>query len=127
MSARERQGEYAVLKTMGFRTRHLAGLILGESLLLALAGGLVGEALTFPAVHFFKTALGQYFRVFPLTRATLALALGVALLVGLLAALLPAWRANRVSIAAVAYGSWFGGTYIDERHFFRQFAVDVDR
>jgi putative ABC transport system permease protein len=100
MSARERQGEYAVLKTMGFRTRHLASLILGESLLLALAGGLVGEALTFPAVHFFKTQLGQYFRVFPLTRATLALALGVALLVGLLAALLPAWRATRISIAA---------------------------
>jgi putative ABC transport system permease protein len=100
MSARERQGEYAVLKTMGFRTRHLAALILGESLLLALAGGLAGEVLTFPAVHFFKTQLGQYFRVFPLTRATLALAMSVALLVGLLAALLPAWRATRLSIAA---------------------------
>ncbi|HZE21603.1 MAG TPA: FtsX-like permease family protein, partial [Desulfobaccales bacterium] len=99
MSARERQGEYAVLKTMGFRTRHLAALILGESLLLALAGGLVGEVLTFPAVHFFKSQLGQYFRVFPLTRATLVLALSVALLVGLLAALLPAWRATRLSIA----------------------------
>jgi putative ABC transport system permease protein len=100
MSARERQGEYAVLKTMGFKSRHLVGLILGESLILALAGGLLGEALTFPAVHFFKTALGQYFRVFPLTRATLALGLGVALLVGFLAALLPSWRATRVTIAA---------------------------
>jgi putative ABC transport system permease protein len=100
MSARERQGEYAVLKTMGFKARHLAGLIFGESLLLALAGGLVGEALTFPAVHLFKSQLGQYFRVFPLTRATLALGLLVALTVGLLAALLPSWRASRLSIAA---------------------------
>jgi putative ABC transport system permease protein len=99
MNARERRGEYAVLKTMGFKARHLASLIFGESLILALAGGLVGEALTFPAVHFFKTALGQYFRVFPLTRATLILGLAVALAVGLLAALLPAWRAGRVSIA----------------------------
>jgi putative ABC transport system permease protein len=99
MTARERQGEYAVLKTMGFKARHLVELILGESLILALAGGLVGLALTFPAVHVFKTALGQYFRVFPLTRATLALGLAVALGVGLLAALLPAWRAARVSIA----------------------------
>jgi putative ABC transport system permease protein len=99
MNARERRGEYAVLKTMGFKARHLAVLIFGESLLLALAGGLAGEALTFPAVHFFKTALGQYFRVFPLTRATLILGLAVALTVGLLAALLPAWRAGRVSIA----------------------------
>jgi putative ABC transport system permease protein len=100
MSARERQGEYAVLKTMGFRPRHLAGLIFGESLLLALAGGLVGLTLTFPAVLVFKSQLGQYFRVFPLTRLTLGLGLGVALAVGVLAALLPAWRASRVGIAA---------------------------
>jgi putative ABC transport system permease protein len=100
MSARERSSEYAVLKTMGFRPRHLAGLILGESLLLALAGGMVGLLLTFPAVQVFRTSLGQYFRIFPLTRATLALGLGVALGVGVLAALLPAFRASRVGIAA---------------------------
>jgi putative ABC transport system permease protein len=99
MSARERRGEYAILKTMGFKGRHLVELIMGESLILALAGGLLGIALTFPAVHVFKTQLGQYFRVFPLTRATLTLGLTVALLVGLLAAMLPAWRATRVSIA----------------------------
>ncbi len=99
MSARERRGEYAVLKTMGFKGRHLAGLIFGESMLLALAGGLVGLSLTFPAVHVFRTQLGQYFRVFPLTRATLAVGLTVALAVGFLAAVLPAWRAARVSIA----------------------------
>jgi putative ABC transport system permease protein len=99
MSARERLGEYAVLKTMGFKARHLAGLIFGESLLLALGGGLVGLALTFPAVYVFKKSLGQYFRVFPLTRATLVLGLAVALGVGLLAALFPSWRAARVSIA----------------------------
>ena len=99
MSARERLGEHAVLKTMGFRPRHLAGLILGESLLLAFMGGLIGLSLTFPAVHIFRTKLGQYFRVFPLTRFTLALGLTTALCVGILAALLPAWRASRVAIA----------------------------
>jgi len=100
MSARERLREYAVLKTMGFRPRHLAGLIFGESLLLALMGGLLGLSLTFPAVHLFKTQMSQYFRVFPLTRLTLALGLGTALAVGILAALAPAWRASRVGIAA---------------------------
>ena len=100
MSARERLGEYAVLKTMGFRPRHLSGLILGESMILALAGGVLGLSLTFPAVRLFRRVLGQYFRVFPLTWATLGLALAVALAVGLLAALLPAWRASRVSTAA---------------------------
>jgi len=100
MNARDRMGEYAVLKTMGFRPRHLAGLILGESLILALAGGILGLSLTLPAVRLFRAHLGQYFRVFPLTWATLALGLAVALGVGLLAALLPAWRAARVSTAA---------------------------
>jgi putative ABC transport system permease protein len=99
MSARERLGEYAVLKTMGFKARHLAGLILGESLLLAAAGGLLGLALTFPAVYVFKLKLGQYFRVMPLTRATLVTGLAVALAVGLLSALLPAWHAARLRIA----------------------------
>jgi putative ABC transport system permease protein len=99
MSARERLGEYAVLKTMGFKAPHLAALILGESLLLAAAGGLVGISLTFPAVYVFRINLGQYFRVMPLTNHTLILGLAVALGVGLLAALFPAWRAARVSIA----------------------------
>ncbi len=99
MSARERLGEYAVLKTLGFRPRHLGGIILGESLLLALMGGLLGLALTFPAVHLFRTQLGQYFRVFPLTGLTLAMGLGTALAVGVLAALIPAWQASRVGIA----------------------------
>ena len=73
MNARERLGEYAALKTMGFKPRHLAGLILGESLILALVGGMVGLALTFPAVQFFNPALRQYFRVFAVTRVTMAL------------------------------------------------------
>ena len=82
MSARERLGEHAVLKTLGFRPRHLAGLMLGESLLLAAAGGLVGLTLTFPVVKVIKVSLGQYFRVFPLTNATLALGFATALAVG---------------------------------------------
>jgi putative ABC transport system permease protein len=99
MNARERLGEYAVLKTMGYRPRHLVGLIMGESLMLAVLGGLLGLSLTFPMVHLFKVKLGQYFRIFPLTDTTLVLGLIIALGVGILAALAPAWRAARVGIA----------------------------
>ena len=99
MSARERRGEYAVLKTMGFQARHLTTLIMGESMLLALSGGLVGIILTFPAVQLFRTLLGHYFRIFPLTHTNLALGMAAALTVGFLAALAPAWRAARVGIA----------------------------
>jgi putative ABC transport system permease protein len=99
MSARERLGEYAVLKTMGFRPHHLAGLILGESLILATVGGVLGSALTFPAIHMFPASLEQYFGVFPLTWETLAQGLTMSLTIGVLAALLPAWRAAQASIA----------------------------
>ena len=52
MNARERLGEYAALKTMGFKAHHLVGLILGESLILSLVGGLLGMALSYPAIRF---------------------------------------------------------------------------
>ena len=50
MAVRERTREYAVLKTLGFSARHLFALVFGESLLIALCGGLLGVALTFPMV-----------------------------------------------------------------------------
>jgi putative ABC transport system permease protein len=99
MNARERLGEYAALKTMGFKPRHLAGLIIGESLTLALVGGVLGLALTFPAVHLFPPSVRQYFGVFEVTPLTLTLGIGVALAVGLLAGVIPAWQAARVQIA----------------------------
>ena len=99
MSARERLGEYATLKTMGFRPRHLAAIILGESMLLALMGGCLGLALSLPALHLFPKDVTQYFPTLEISDTTAALGLSVSLLVGLLAALIPAWRAVRVGIA----------------------------
>ncbi len=100
MSARERLGEYAVLKAIGFRPRFLTGIIMGESLALALLGGLLGLALTPLLILALPASVMQYFGVFNVTSATLAIGLGVSLAVGLLAAVIPAWRAATVGIAA---------------------------
>jgi len=99
MSARERLGEYAVLKTMGFRPRHLAGIIIGESMILALVGGCLGLALSVPAVRLFPADVSQYFPGLEISDVTAALGLSVAVVVGVLAAVFPAWRATRVRIA----------------------------
>ena len=99
MSARERLGEYAVLKTMGYRPRHLAGIIIGESLLMALVGGFLGLALSVPALRLFPADVSQYFPGLEISDMTAALGLSVALAVGVLAAVLPAWHAARVGIA----------------------------
>ena len=99
MSARERLGEYAVLKTMGFRPWHLAGIIIGESMIMALMGGVLGLALSVPALHLFPKDVTQYFPKLEISDTTAALGLSISLVVGVLAALLPAWRATRVGIA----------------------------
>jgi len=100
MSARERLGEYAVLKAMGFRPRFLTGVIMGESLVLSCLGGLTGLALSFPALAAFPLTVRQYFGVFEVTRETLVLGGCISLAVGILASVIPAWRAARVGIAA---------------------------
>src|SRR5206468_13127889 len=43
MSIRERTGEIAVLKTLGFAPRQILGMTIAESALIALAGGLLGS------------------------------------------------------------------------------------
>jgi len=100
MNARERLGEYAALKTMGFKAHHLAGLILGESLILSLVGGLLGMALSYPATQVFPPEVTQYFPGLEVSRATALIGLAVSLAVGLLAGIIPACQASRVQIAA---------------------------
>ncbi|MHB9073791.1 MAG: ABC transporter permease [Desulfobaccales bacterium] len=99
MNARERLGEYAALKTMGFKAHHLAGLIMGESLMLSLVGGLLGLALSFPATRVFPPEVTQYFPGLEVSRMTALLGMAVALAVGVLAGIIPAWQATRVQIA----------------------------
>lgn len=99
MTARERVGEYAILKTLGFGGWTLFLLITGESLLIALAGGVLGIGLAFPTVRLVARQLDQFFPVFMIYSATLWTALGASALVGFLAALFPAYRAVNIRIA----------------------------
>ena len=99
MTARERIGEYAVFKTLGFGAWHLAGLIFGESLLITSMGCASGVLFTFPVAHAFGNAMGQYFPIFNVSGTTVVMDMGVAVSVGVLAAILPTARAIRVRIA----------------------------
>jgi len=99
MAARERTWEYAVLKTLGFGGWHIAGLLLGESLLITLVGCGLGMGLTFPAAYLFRKMVPLYLPVFQVEDETLFLGLLASLGVGVLASLAPAWRAIHVRIA----------------------------
>ncbi len=102
MTARERISEYAVMKTLGFRPGHLAGLILGESTAIAVAGGVLGLGATFVLVWqfgiFLTENVGSFFPVFELSDATIVLGFVTALLVGCLAALFPTLQTVRMPI-----------------------------
>ncbi len=98
MTARERISEYAVLKTLGFHTRHLVGLIAGESLFIATLGGILGMFLIYPMANGFGQAMKYFFPVFEVKPITVMLSGSFSLLVGCLAAVFPILRAIRVSI-----------------------------
>ena len=99
MTARERIGEYAIFKTLGFGGLHITGLIFGESLLITFTGAALGIALTFPAAKIFGKSLSTYFPVFNVTPDTIYMDIGISLLVAFVAAVFPAWRAIHIRIA----------------------------
>lgn len=99
MTARERIGEYAIFKALGFRGHHIAGMIFGESLFITITGGLAGILLTFPVARKFGEVMGSFLPVFQVDRMTLYLDIVFCLLVGVVAALFPAWRAVRIRVA----------------------------
>jgi putative ABC transport system permease protein len=99
MTARERIGEYAIFKTLGYRGWRIAGMIVGESLLITMIGCLVGIVLTPPAAKVFSKYVGTYFPTFRVEIETIYMDIGASILVGLCAAIIPTWRALKIRIA----------------------------
>jgi putative ABC transport system permease protein len=97
IAVRERSGELAVLKTVGFSDRRVLRLILAEALLIAGQGGTIGLTLALLAIPALSRALPMLgvLYVSPMTAVTgfvLAIAVGAA------AGLLPAIGAMRLRV-----------------------------
>jgi putative ABC transport system permease protein len=99
MTARERIGEYAVFKTLGFRGFHISGLIFGESILVTMLGAALGIFLTFPVAKIFSQELSTFFPVFNVATETIYMDIAASLLVALVAGIFPSWRAINIRIA----------------------------
>ncbi len=98
MAARERVKEYAVFKTLGFRGWHLAGVIGGESMFLAIVGGSLGLVALVPLVAALETQMMDYFPKLPIDPLTFAHGVLISVVVGIAAAIVPARNAATVSI-----------------------------
>ena len=99
MTTRERIGDYAIMKTLGFGGGSIAGMIFGEALVISLTGCLAGMALTFPAAKAFGHTLSAYFPIFLVSDETIWFDLLFAFLIAFFAAIIPARHAIRVGIA----------------------------
>ena len=99
MTARERIGEYAVFKTMGFSWWHIAGMIFGESFFITFTGCALGIALTFPVARSFGEQLSSFFPTFNVARETILLDLVAAIVISTVSGIFPAWRAVTIEIA----------------------------
>ncbi len=99
MTYRERIGEYAIFKTLGYRGWRIAGMILGESMVITLIGCFIGIILTFPVARVAGRMLSNYFPVFNVAEEAIYMDILASVMVGLLAAIVPTWQAVRIRIA----------------------------
>jgi putative ABC transport system permease protein len=98
MSARERIPEVAVLKTLGFTDRSVFGLVLAEAFVLAFIGMLIGLG---GAVLVFNLRNFDVFGFIPgmsVAGRTLALTIGIAVLLAVASGILPARAASRLNV-----------------------------
>jgi putative ABC transport system permease protein len=99
LTIRERTLEIGVLKTLGFTGGRILRLVLGESVLLALLGGLPGLALAALATTWLRPSVSNLLPGFALTGDITAEAVILMLALGLITGIIPALNAMRLKIA----------------------------
>jgi putative ABC transport system permease protein len=101
MAAREGTREYATMRAIGYRSRHIVLLVLAEGFLVASVGILLGLSVAPAVLRAFSTLLedrlGGTWALALDTRVTLG-AVGAALAAAALASGVPAWRSGRLRI-----------------------------
>ena len=93
---RGRVKETAILQTLGYSRKDIAVIVIFEGVLLGLIGGFIGVAGAFAFFHFKSFTLGNEGLTLALAPTVSVFISGmvVALLLGLLASLYPAWKAT---------------------------------
>jgi putative ABC transport system permease protein len=105
MSVRERVGEIAVMKALGFRWRILFTMLILEAAVLSSVAGAVGSSLAIGLAQLLKAAAGWSPQLGPLagfvvTNAILVQGLFLSLFIGIVSGVVPALGASRRSVAA---------------------------
>jgi putative ABC transport system permease protein len=97
-AVRERTSELAVMKTIGFGDASVLAMVLAESVLLLVIGGVVGLAVASALVPVVAAASGGFLNLPPVGAGTWGLGLGLMALFGMLVGAVPATSAMRLNI-----------------------------
>jgi putative ABC transport system permease protein len=98
IATRERTGEYGVLKTLGFADNVIFRLVLVEAAIITLGGGIAGALLAKWAIEGSDFNAGGLLPPMTVSWATVATGIGIAVLMGAVSGLIPAWQASRLQI-----------------------------
>jgi putative ABC transport system permease protein len=97
-SVRERTNEIAVLKTLGYRKRTIAGLVLTESFAITALGGVVGLGIAALLADSIGDLLAQFLPVTGIPTSAYVTGAVLIVFLSLLAGLLPSLEASRLKI-----------------------------
>ena len=103
-AVRERIPELAVLKTIGFSNRSVLALVLAESVLLVVLGGLLGLGLASVVIVGVSANSGGMLPMDRVPTDTWLMGLALMVLIGVVVGLLPALRAMRLKIVDALAG-----------------------
>jgi putative ABC transport system permease protein len=103
-AVRERTSELAVLKTIGFSSNSVLGMVLAESVLLLLLGGVIGLALVSVLTPAVSAGSGGVLNLPTVGGRSWGLGIALAVVIGLVIGALPALRAMRLNIVDALAG-----------------------
>ncbi len=103
-AVRERTSELAVLKTIGFSSNSVLGMVLAESILLLLIGGVIGLGIVSAIGAMLPAFSGGVINNAHVGLASWSMGIGLAIVIGLIIGALPALRAMRLNIVDALSG-----------------------
>lgn len=98
LAIRERTGEIAVLKTLGFSSKRIFNMVLVESCLLSFLGGLLGIGVAYVLIKGASEQMARFLPNLSLDQDVFMQALVYMLVLGLVTGIAPAIRALRLNI-----------------------------
>jgi putative ABC transport system permease protein len=103
-AVRERIPELAILKTVGFTSGSVLGLLLAESILLLVLGGVAGVLLAAVVAKGLEATVGIILPPIVSSVAVWARSLGLMVLIGVVVGALPAYRGLRLRVVDALAG-----------------------